>query len=294
MTTLEYILKRILFIIPTFFVMTAIVFYAGILMAVGGIANFPRDVHVMYFRYVFALLHGDFGLSWGRVGASAAVSSHLLLAIPNTFILVFGATIAASVTGIALGIIAAIKQNKIIDNIIMVTTLFAASMPLFFLGLLFIQIFSLRLRILPFIGLNDWQSAVLPIATLAIPAIGFIARTTRIAMLEVLTMPCITATRARGLPERNIILSHAIANMRIPIITAVSIRFAELFMGTVLVEMVFSIPGIGRLILQSITGRDLPLAMGSIIVLALIFIFINLVVDILYVVVDPRTRRSFR
>jgi len=107
-------------------------------------------------------------------------------------------------------------------------------------------------------------------------------------------MPCITATRARGLPERHIIFSHAVANMRIPIITAVSVRLAELFMGTVIVEAFFAIPGLGRLLLQSIMARDLPFAMGSIIVLALIFIVANLIVDILYVTVDPRTRRSFR
>ena len=284
----EYILKRILLIIPTFFLMTAFIFYAGMIIGWGGVGNLPRNVHVEYFRYIFALLQGDFGISSRNV----TVSTHLALAIPNTFILVFGATVVASVTGILLGIVAAVKQNKIADGIIMLSTLFAASFPLFFLAPLLVMIF--RNTPLPFIGLNNWQSAILPILTLSIPAIGFIARTTRIAMLEVLTMPCITATRARGLPERHIIFSHAVANMRIPIITAVSVRLAELFMGTVIVEAFFAIPGLGRLLLQSIMARDLPFAMGSIIVLALIFIVANLIVDILYVTVDPRTRRSFR
>jgi len=289
----EYILKRILLIIPTFFLMTAIVFYAGMIIGWGGVGNLPRNVHVEYFRYIFALLQGDFGHAWGRVGArNATVSAQLALAIPNTFILVSGATIVASVTGITLGIIAALKQNKIADGIIMVSTLFAASFPLFFLAPVLVLFF--RNTSLPFIGLNDWQSAILPILTLSIPAVGFIARTTRIAMLEVLNMPCITAVRARGLPERHIILSHAAANMRIPIVTALSVRLAELFMGTVLVEAFFAIPGLGRLLLTSVGGRDLPLAMGSIIVLAMIFIITNIIVDILYVTVDPRTKRSFR
>jgi len=273
--------------------MTSVVFYKGMIMASGGVANLPRDTHVMYLRSMFALTQGDFGASPERIAGGVGVSTILLSRIPVTLVLVLGSALMSGILGVALGIIAAIRQNKLLDKIIMILTLFTSSMPLMFLGLILILIFSRNFGNLPFIGLTSPQHAILPIATLTVPAVAFIARTTRTAMLEALTMPHITAARARGLPERKILLSHAVSNMRIPVITAVSLRLAELFMGTVLVETVFSIPGLGRLLMGATSGRNIPLVMGSIIFMSLLFMFITLVVDILYIVVDPRTRKNF-
>ena len=288
----EYILKRILQIIPTFMIMTFVIFNAMLLMPTAGMPYFPRDAHIMYFRYIFSMLQGDFGTSWG-VGNGELVSLLLIDFIPVTLILVFGAIAAAGVIGVLLGVSAAIKQNKLTDNIIMASALFISSIPLYAMGIILMLIFSLHLQWLPVRGMDGWRGMIMPITALAVTSIAFIARTTRTAMLEVLTMPCISAARARGLPERNIII-HALANMRIPIITAVNVRLAELFMGTFIVELIFSVPGLGRLILQAITTRDRPALMGGIIVFSLMFMIINLIVDLLYVIVDPRTKRSFK
>lgn len=290
----EYLMKRILQIIPTFMIMTAAIFFAALLMPTLGIPYFPRDAHIMYFQYIFGILQGDFGNSWTTLGGGRPVSHFLVNSIPYTLILVFGSIIVSGVTGVILGIVAALKQNKIVDNIIMVASLFASSIPIFFLGIIFMLIFSLHLGLLPSRGLDGWQGMILPIATLSIPSVGFIARTTRTAMLEVLTMDCIKAARARGLPERVVIGSHALKNIRIPIITAIALRLVELFMGTMLVEAGFSIPGLGRLLVAAIEARDLNMMMGCIIFLSLTFMVINLVVDLLYVIVDPRTRKSLR
>ncbi|MCL2565029.1 MAG: ABC transporter permease subunit [Defluviitaleaceae bacterium] len=290
----EYLMKRILQIIPTFMIMTAAIFFAALLMPTLGIPYFPRDAHIMYFQYIFGVLQGDFGSSWTSLGQGRPVSSFLVNSIPYTAILVFGATLVSSIIGVTLGVIAALKQNRIVDNIITVTSLFASSIPVFFLAIILMLIFSLQLGLLPSRGLAGWQGMILPIATLSIPSAGFIARTTRTAMLEALTMDCIKAARARGLPERVIIGSHALKNIRIPIITITALRLVELFMGTLLVETAFSIPGLGRLLVEAIEARDLNVMMGCIIFLSLTFMVINLAVDLLYVIVDPRTRKSLK
>jgi len=152
----------------------------------------------------------------------------------------------------------------------------------------------LHLRWLPTRGIDSWYAMILPILTLGLPGVGFIARTSRTAMLDVLSMDAIKAARARGIPEKTIIYSHAVKNMMIPIMTAIAVRLGELLAGTVLVELAFSIPGLGRLLLEAITFRNLNLLMGCVIVLGLSFMIINLIVDLLYALVDPRTAKSYR
>ena len=291
-TVLVYILKRLLQLIPTFIIMTFIVFYVNLFIPTEGRAYFPPDAFVMYLRYITAILQGDFGWTWA-MGNFAPLLPILMDAYLQTLILVLGAMILSGFFGVVLGIFAAIKRNRWTDHIIMVLTLFASSIPVFYLALLLALLFILHLGIFSIMPDGTWRMMVLPIATLTLPSLAFIARTTRTSMLEVLNMPCITAAHARGLPERKVIL-HAISNMRIPAITAISLRTAELFMGTVLVEAIFSINGLGRLVLQAINGRDIHMLMGSIIFLSLTFTIINLLVDILYVIVDPRTRKSFK
>lgn len=211
---------------------------------------------------------------------------------PNTLILAFGGIAVASVLGVGLGIVAARNQNKVLDNIIMALSLLTASIPIFFLALLLMLLFSLHLGWLPSRGLDGWRGMILPIATLGLPSVGFIARTARTAMLDVLGADYIKAARARGIPEHNIIFTHTLKNMAIPIITAIALRWSELLAGTVLVELAFSIPGVGRILLDSITFRSPAPMIGSIIVLWLAFTIINLIADLLYVIVDPRTSKS--
>ena len=284
---LIYTIKRLLQIIPSFFILTAGVFYASLFMRGG--PRLPYPAHIMYINYMRGVLRGDFGNIRHR-----AILDVLLDALPYTAILAFGGIIVASVIGVFFGIIAAKNQNKLLDNIIMTFSLLTSSIPLFFLAVVLMLFFSLHLRWLPTRGLESWQGMIMPIMTLGLPAIGFIARTTRTAMLDVLTMDAVKAARARGIPERTIIYSHALKNMLIPVMTAIAVRLGELLAGTVLVELSFSIPGIGRLLLDAIVDRHLPMLMGCVIVLGLAFMLINLIVDLLYAVVDPRTAKSMR
>ena len=284
---LKYILSRLLQIIPSFFILTAVVFHSALLMR-GGPA-ITRPAYIMYIEYMIGVFQGDFGHFRAQ-----PILTILIRAFPYTAVLAFGGIALASVLGVFLGIVAATKQNKLIDNIIMTISLIASSIPLFFLAVILMLIFSLHLRWLPSRGMDSWHGMILPILTLGLPGVGFIARTSRTAMLDVLSMDMVKAARARGIPEKTIIYSYALKNMMIPIMTAIAVRLGELLAGTVLVELAFSIPGLGRLLLEAITFRNLNLLMGCVIVLGLAFMIINLVVDLLYAFFDPRTARNYK
>ena len=183
-----------------------------------------------------------------------------------------------------------IHRNKFADNLIMVLSLLTVSTPSFFLALILMLIFCLNLRWLPSIGMDTWQGAVLPIATLGLQAIGSIARTTRSAMLDVIHQDYIRTSRSRGVPERVITYRHAFKNALIPVLTTIGLRFGGLLAGATLVETVFSIPGIGRFVVDSVSNRDYPAIQGAVLVLAVTFVLVNTLVDLLYAAVDPRVK----
>ena len=287
---LKYALKRILQIIPTMLILSALVFYATRLLP--GIPASDRvsftgenATHIKYIEYMSGVIQGDFGVS-GRTGRP--IVDELVMRFPYTITLAFGGIVVACILGIILGIIAAVNHNNKLDNFIMVTSLITTSMPLFFLAVMFMLFFCVYLGILPSRGLDSWKGFILPVLTLGLPAVGFIARTTRSAMLDALTYEHIRASRARGIPERVVVYAHAFRNTLIPIMTAVAVRFGELLAGTVLVENSFSIPGMGRLVLDAIVYSDYNVMIAGIISLALAFLVVNLVIDLLYHVVDPR------
>ena len=199
-------------------------------------------------------------------------------------------TLTGFVLGVLLGIIAAIHRNKFADNLIMVLSLLTVSTPSFFLALILMLIFCLNLRWLPSIGMDTWQGAILPIATLGLQAIGSIARTTRSAMLDVIHQDYIRTSRSRGVPERVITYRHAFKNALIPVLTTIGLRFGGLLAGATLVETVFSIPGIGRFVVDSVSNRDYPAIQGAVLVLAVTFVLVNTLVDLLYAAVDPRVK----
>ena len=201
-----------------------------------------------------------------------------------------GGTLFGAAVGVLLGIIAAIHRNKFADNLIMVLSLLTVSTPSFFLALILMLIFCLNLRWLPSIGMDTWQGAVLPIATLGLQAIGSIARTTRSAMLDVIHQDYIRTSRSRGVPERVITYRHAFKNALIPVLTTIGLRFGGLLAGATLVETVFSIPGIGRFVVDSVSNRDYPAIQGAVLVLAVTFVLVNTLVDLLYAAVDPRVK----
>ena len=242
---------------------------------------------VQYGRFLGGVLQGDLGTS---IFTKQSVTEEILKKYPATIKLALGGTIFASVVGILAGIVSAVKRNKLTDNIIMVLSLISVSTPSFFLALVLMLFFSLQLGWLPSMGLRTPLHYVLPIITLGMQSVGTIARTTRSSMLEVLRQDYIRTSRSRGIPERVIIYSHAFKNAIIPVLTIVGLRFGGLLAGSMLVETVFSIPGIGRYLVDAVLERDYPVVQSTVLVLACTFVLVNLVVDLLYAVADPKIR----
>lgn len=242
---------------------------------------------VQYGRFLGDVLKGDLGTS---IFTKQSVTDEILKKYPATIKLALGGTIFASVVGILAGIVSAVKRNKLTDNVIMVLSLISVSTPSFFLALVLMLFFSLQLGWLPSMGLRTPLHYVLPIITLGMQSVGTIARTTRSSMLEVLGQDYIRTSRSRGIPERVIIYSHAFKNAIIPVLTIVGLRFGGLLAGSMLVETVFSIPGIGRYLVDAVLERDYPVVQSTVLVLACTFVLVNLVVDLLYAVADPKIR----
>ena len=242
---------------------------------------------VQYGRFLGGVLQGDLGTS---IFTKQSVTEEILKKYPATIKLALGGTIFASVVGILAGIVSAVKRNKLTDNIIMVLSLISVSTPSFFLALVLMLFFSLQLGWLPSMGLRTPLHYVLPIISLGMQSVGTIARTTRSSMLEVLGQDYIRTSRSRGIPERVIIYSHAFKNAIIPVLTIVGLRFGGLLAGSMLVETVFSIPGIGRYLVDAVLERDYPVVQSTVLVLACTFVLVNLIVDLLYAVADPKIR----
>jgi oligopeptide transport system permease protein len=193
----------------------------------------------------------------------------------------------AALVGIPLGAVAALRRNKLIDKIIMVLTTAFVSMPSFIMGSLLLVLFAVRLKVLPANGTTP-QGLILPIITLALYPMAYITRLTRSSMLDVLGQDYIRTARAKGVSGTKIIFGHALKNSLIPVITYFGPMLAYIVTGSLVVEQIFAVPGIGRAFVSSITNRDYPMVMGTTIVLAVLIVVMNLVSDILYKVVDPR------
>lgn len=240
-----------------------------------------------YIRYIGDVIQGDLGVS---IFSKGKITDEIIKRYPSTVKLAVGGTIFATVFGVIIGVVCAIKRNTVTDSSLVVVALMAVSTPSFFLALLLMLLFTSTLRWLPSIGLKTSAHYVLPIITLGMQSVGLIARTTRSAMLEVLTQDYIRTSRSRGIPERVIVYLHALKNAMIPVLTAVGLRFGGLLAGSTLVETVFSIPGIGRYMVEGVLKRDYPVVQGTVLVLAITFVIVNMLVDLLYAVVDPRIR----
>lgn len=245
---------------------------------------------VKYFHYVANAVRGDFGTSYR---SQEPVFQEIFLRFPTTLKLAVGATLLAVLIGIPIGITSAVKQYSLLDMVTTVTAIFLASVPQFWLGLMMILVFALRFRILPAIGVDTYKGYILPMFTLSLPVAASILRLTRTAMLEVIRQDYIRTARAKGAKELSIILRHALKNALLPIITIVGLNFGYLLGGTVLVEAIFGIPGVGTLTITSIRMKDMPQTTASIVFLSATYCVILLVVDILYAYVDPRLRARF-
>jgi peptide/nickel transport system permease protein len=244
-------------------------------------------IYIQYFSFVLGALRGDFGRSFQT---RRQVSIELWRTFPNTLRLTACSIFISVLIGIPVGIITAYREHSWMDNLLRFITISSVSMPIYFLGLVLIYFFSIYLGVLPTSGYGGMSHLILPSVSLSAYSLGIIARMTRSSMLEVLRQEYIVTARSKGLSENLVLHRHALRNSLIPVVTVVGLQFGILLGGAVLTETVFAWPGIGRLMITAVFARDYPMVRGCVLLIATAFIFVNLVVDILYVYLDPRIR----
>lgn len=248
-------------------------------------------VLVQYARYIFNLLQGDMGESYN---SGLKCNVEIFARFPNTLRLTICAISLAVILALPIGIVAAVKQNSIFDGVSMFIALIGLSMPVFWLGLLLILFFSLRLGWFPSSGADGWKSLVLPTVTLGFQQMASIARVTRSSMLEVIRADYIRTARAKGVAESKVITKHALKNALIPTVTVVGLQFGGMLGGSVMTESVYAWPGVGRLMVQSINKRDIPMVLGCVIMFSVTSSVVNLLVDVLYGFIDPRIKSQYK
>jgi peptide/nickel transport system permease protein len=250
-----------------------------------------RPLWEQYFHYFGAILSGDLGRSM-RDGRDAI----LLVAerIPATLALTIPALLIKIAIGIPAGIYAALHRNSLADRIVMVVAVAGFTVPSFVLGLLLVLVFAVQLGWLPSGGQESWRHAILPIITLGVGGAAVLARFTRSAMLEVLGQPFIRTASAKGVPWRMVVTHHALPNAAIPTVTIIGFMVGSLIAGAVVVESVFSWPGVGRLLVVAVSNRDLAVVQCILLLVACTMVVANLVVDLLYGLLDPRLRNAPR
>lgn len=246
-----------------------------------------RPIYVQYASFVVRAAQGDFGRS---IHTRRPVAQEIAFRIPYTVRMAVAATLVAVAMGVVLGAIAAVHHQSALDYGTMVVALAGVSLPNFWLGLVLILVFSLHLRWLPPAGADSLLHLILPAVTLGTSSSAIIARLTRSSMLEVLRQDYIRTARAKGVGPRRLVYRHALKNAMIPVVSIVGMQFASLLGGAVIVETVFGWPGIGRLAVDAIFTRDIPVIQAVVLVAAVIFVFMNLLVDLLYGLLDPRIR----
>ncbi len=307
---IRYIIRRLLALIPVILVLTFIVF-AILSMAPGDATTIilgsdyteelggqlraqmglDRPLIVQYFHYITNLVQGDFGMSYVM---HTPVLDQLSVRLANTAWIVVCAMLLCVSIGIPIGIFSATKPNSIFSQGAMVFGLMGVSMPIFWLGLLLILLFSVHLGWLPSSGLDHGlKSLILPAVTLGFNYMANIMRTTRSSMMEAIRQDFIRTARAKGVSEHNVIYDHALGNALMPTITIIGMDVGTLLGGVVLTETVFSIPGMGRLLVEAINQRDTPCVLGTLVVMAICVAVSNLIVDLIYAYIDPRIRAQY-
>ncbi|MDQ3654018.1 MAG: ABC transporter permease, partial [Chloroflexota bacterium] len=216
------------------------------------------------------------------------VAEMIANAFPNTLRLAILSLGISCVLGVALGTLAAVRQKTWIDSASMAFALFGVAMPNFWFGLVLITIFSLYLGWLPATGVGGWNAIILPALALGVRSAAVIARLTRSSLLEVLSQSYLATARAKGLPERVVVLRHGLRNALIPVVTIVGLQFGDLLAGAVVIEVVFARPGIGNLAVKAIENKDFPVVQGIVLVVATVYVLTNLLTDVTYAILDPR------
>ena len=251
--------------------------------------GFNDPLYVQYWHYFTDLIQGDLGTS---MRTRKPVADLIAARLPSTFELTFAGLGFAVLFGTTLGVIAALKHNSWVDHLTVVFALLGVSIPGFWLGLLLIFLFSVTLRWLPVIGTSGFKSLILPAISLGLWAGGTIARLVRSGMLEVMQADYVRTARAKGLGERRVIIGHALRNALLPVVTMVGIQFGHVMAGTVIIESVFSRPGLGLMLVNGIVAKDIPLVQGIVMFVAATYLLANFLVELLYTYIDPRIRYS--
>jgi len=306
---LTYIVRRLLVAVPTLLGVATVVFSLLRLLPgdpaniVAGPTATPETIAIIrhqlgidlplwqqYLSFLGRLLRGDLGIS-ARTGGP--VTEEIFARAPFTAELAVTSLALAIAVGVTAGVLAATRRNSGADLGISGSAVFGVSMPTYWLGLMLIIVFAVNLRMLPAAGADRGPvSLILPAITLALFSMGLVTRQTRSAMLEVLGQDFVRTARAKGAGRRVVLVRHALRNALLPIVTTIGLQFGALLGGAVLTESVFAWPGVGRLLLDSISSRDYPVVQGVVLLLSVAFIVINLLTDLVYAYVDPRIRYS--
>lgn len=303
---LAYILRRILMLVPVLFGVTLVSFSLLHLVpgdpaeVLGGQEATKADIEriraefgldrplpLQYFRFLGSAARGDFGIS---IQTRHNVRELLLQRLGFTLQLSLVSILIASGLGLLAGIVSSTRQYSVFDTTSMLAALFGISMPIFWLGLLLILLFSVKLHWLPSGGTGELRHLLLPAIALGSASAAVIARMTRASMLEVTRQDYVRTARATGYSERIVIFRHALKNAMIPVLTVFGLEFGTMLGGAVLTETVFSLPGIGRLLVEGIFARDYPVVQGAMMLVATTFVLVNLLTDLAYAFFDPRIR----
>jgi peptide/nickel transport system permease protein len=246
-----------------------------------------QPLHVQYLRFLLSAVTGDFGSSLRHQEPAMML---VMERLPATLELAFAALLLSVVVGVPLGILAALHRGRIADMLAMAFAVVGQATPYFWMGIMLILVFAVELQWVPSSWRGGFERLILPAITLGTHFMAVLARLTRTSMLEVLGQNYVTTARAKGLTERAVVLVHALKNAAVPVVTLIGLQFGTLLGGAVVTETIFAWPGVGRLAVQSIFVRDYPVVQAGVFVLALSFVTINLLVDLLYGWLDPRTR----
>lgn len=307
----KYVIKRILFTIPVLFGAVFLVFTIMYLTPgdpgslILGMTAKQADIDalnhqlgvdqpflIQFFNYLKGIFtEFDFGTSY-RTGLP--VFDEILARFPATFWLTFWSCLLGAVVGIVLGVVSAVKQYSITDVSLTTLSMVLSAVPGFWLALMLMQVFCLKLHLLPSNGLDSWASYILPVITLTLSGIASDIRLTRSTMLETIRQDYIRTARSKGAPEKIVIFRHALKNALLPVLTSIGMGFGASLGGAVIIETVFGIPGVGQLMVTAIRQKDSPTVMAATIFLAALFCLIMLIVDVLYAYIDPRLKAKYK
>ncbi|MCY4536995.1 MAG: ABC transporter permease [Chloroflexi bacterium] len=303
----KYLAGRLLQTVPTVFLVTVAVFlmlhltpgdpaevFLGdkrsspeLLEKVREDMGLNRPLHVQYLSYMGNALRGDLGRS---LQTNVPVMEQILNRLPWTIELAAAALMIAAFIGISVGIIAALYHNTVIDTLAMALALVGISMPVYWSSLLLILLFAVQLRILPAIGQGGIERLILPAAALALVSAGSLARMVRSSMLEVLNQDFVLTARAKGISERLVVIRHVLRNALIPVVTVLGLMLGNMLSGAVITETIFARLGIGQKYVEAVLQKDFTMVQGTTLFIALMYVFVNIVVDIVYAFIDPRIR----